>query len=365
MRKSDIANINPNTMTLPIFSNLREADLAVRIHRLVPILKSEESSEQWKVELHRMINMSDDSENFLPNLESYSHNIEHGLLRLYESKMFHHFDHRWASIDGLAIEPVREHPADFSKPRYLVPVQLVKDKMPERWRRQWLLAWRDVTNATNERTIISTVLPMSGVGNTAFLIYPEASPQLSSALMTTLCSFVVDFVARMKITGTHLPISSMKEIPCLTPSQLRSSPPWNREGESVVEWLLPRTLELTYTAWDLEDFAIDCGYHGPPFRWNDDRRFRLRCELDAAFFHLYGMDRTALGYIMETFPKVKKADFKQHGDYRTKHVILDIYDQMQRAIDTGEPYQTCLDPPPAHPSLTHPADTRPDDLLDD
>jgi hypothetical protein len=25
----------------------------------------------------------------------------------------------------------------------------------------------------------------------------------------------------------------------------------------------------------------------PPFRWNEDRRFLLRAELDAAFFHLY------------------------------------------------------------------------------
>jgi hypothetical protein len=25
----------------------------------------------------------------------------------------------------------------------------------------------------------------------------------------------------------------------------------------------------------------------PPFRWDEDRRFLLRAELDAAFFHLY------------------------------------------------------------------------------
>jgi len=48
-----------------------------------------------------------------------------------------------------------------------------------------------------------------------------------------------------------------------------------------------RLLQRTYTAWDLEAFALDCGYSGPPFRWDQERRFLLRCELDAAHFHLY------------------------------------------------------------------------------
>ncbi len=56
---------------------------------------------------------------------------------------------------------------------------------------------------------------------------------------------------------------------------------------------------------------------------------------------------------METFPIVKRKDVASHGEYRTKRVILDIYDAMQRAIDTGEPYQTPLDPPPADPRVAH------------
>jgi hypothetical protein len=53
-------------------------------------------------------------------------------------------------------------------------------------------------------------------------------------------------------------------------------------------------------------------------------------------------------YIMETFPIVKRKDMAAHGRYRTKETILDIYDAMQRAMETGEPYRTPLDPPPAN-----------------
>ena len=57
---------------------------------------------------------------------------------------------------------------------------------------------------------------------------------------------------------------------------------------------------------------------------------------------------------MEAFPVVKKKDIQQHGTYRTKLTILEIYDAMQRAIETGEPYKTRLDPPPADPRVAHP-----------
>jgi hypothetical protein len=66
----------------------------------------------------------------------------------------------------------------------------------------------------------------------------------------------------------------------------------------LADWIFPRALELTHTAWDMEPFAKDCNYAGSPFRWNEERRFLLRCELDAAYFHLYGIKRDDVDYIM-------------------------------------------------------------------
>ena len=60
---------------------------------------------------------------------------------------------------------------------------------------------------------------------------------------------------------------------------------------------------------------------------------------------------------MDTFPIVKKNDEKAHGEYRTRRVILEIYDAMAAASTSGKPYKTALSPPPADPSVAHP-DTR-------
>jgi hypothetical protein len=51
---------------------------------------------------------------------------------------------------------------------------------------------------------------------------------------------------------------------------------------------------------------------------------------------------------------VRRRDEQAHGEYRTKRLILEIYDELAEAIATGRPYQTRLDPPPADPRVAHP-----------
>ena len=65
--------------------------------------------------------------------------------------------------------------------------------------------------------------------------------------------------------------------------------------------------------------------------------------MDAAFFQLYGIERDDVAYIMETFPIVKRKDVAEFGEYRTKRMILDIYDAMAEAEATGTSYDSPFD----------------------
>ena len=58
----------------------------------------------------------------------------------------------------------------------------------------------------------------------------------------------------------------------------------------------------------MKPFARDLGDDGRPFRWDPQRRELLRAELDAAFFHLYGMSREDAEYILDTFPILRRKD---------------------------------------------------------
>jgi hypothetical protein len=173
-------------------------------------------------------------------------------------------------------------------------------------------------------------------------------------LLANLNSFVLDYLARQKVGGTNLTYGYLTQFPVLPPEKHDEFCPWSPRSR-LVDWITPILLELCYTAWDLQPWAKEMGYGGPPFRWDHERRFLLRCELDGAFFHLYGVNRDDTGYILDTFPIVRQEDEKQYGEYRTKRVVLEVYDDMQRAIDTGVPYQTILDPPPADPRVAHKA----------
>lgn len=56
---------------------------------------------------------------------------------------------------------------------------------------------------------------------------------------------------------------------------------------------------------------------------------------------------------METFPIVKRKDEAEYGEYKTKRVIMEMYDQMKLAMESGGEYQTWLEPPPSDERVAH------------
>jgi hypothetical protein len=172
--------------------------------------------------------------------------------------------------------------------------------------------------------------------------------------MANIGSLVSDFAVRRKVGGSNLNFFIVQQFAVLPPGSYDQPCPW-AVGAPLRDWIESRVLELTHTAWDMGHMARDLGYGGAPFRWDEERRFLLRCELDAAYFHLYGIERSDVGYIMETFPIVRRKDEQRYGEYQTKRVILEMYDEMAEAMRTGGAYQTRLDPPPADPRVAHEA----------
>jgi hypothetical protein len=158
----------------------------------------------------------------------------------------------------------------------------------------------------------------------------ELTARHALLLVANLNSFAFDYCARQMLGGTHLSDYIMKQLPALPPSRFESARTWT-DGRSVGDWVAARSLELCFTCDALAPFAEETEYSGPPFGWDSERRFQLRAELDAAFFHLYGLSREQVRYVMETFPIVKRKDEAKYGEYRTLDSILQRYDEFSGA----------------------------------
>ncbi|MFN7989778.1 MAG: N-6 DNA methylase [Thermoanaerobaculia bacterium] len=284
-------------------------------------------------------------------------------LPLYEGKMVAGYDHRSASVRFDPTNPVRRNqpdpfsdedhrdPKKYAQPLFWVNLADVRRRCGGDF--PWLLCVKDVTSATNERTAIASLVPFAALTDSVPWLAGELDGPAAAFLLANLNSFAVDFAARQKVSGMHLRGNALNELPVIRLHDSQLPGGYFRDSRAVMEFVLPRVLELSYTAWDLQPLAADLACSGPPFSWDTERRLLLRCELDATFFHLYGIPRADVDYIMDTFPIVRRNDEQKYGDYRTKSLILEIYDELQRAIDTGTPFVSRLDPPPGESRAAH------------
>jgi hypothetical protein len=377
---ADIARINPNTRTAPVFRSRADAELTAKIYSRVPVLIDEtrgKDGNPWGLSFMRMFDMANDSGLFrtaaqleaagyqrdgtdwvLPEgvtprqrpldlaggRDRHSLDLQGGGLRgigryvpLYEAKMIHQFDHRWATYDGSqsrdTTEAEKRDPKFEPEPRYWVPHDEVEARLASKgWTRGWLMGWRDICRSTDERTVIASAFPQLGVGHTCPLLFAEHSPALSVMPLGNMASLVLDFVARLKIGGTHLTYGYIKQLPILPPSAY---------SETDLEFLIHRILELTYTSHSMAPFARDLGYTGAPFPWDEDRRAYLRAELDAFYARAYGLTRDELRYILdptdvkgsnypsETFRVLKEREIRKYGEYRTAKLVLQAWDRLE------------------------------------
>lgn len=487
----EFALLNPNTGNCPIFRSRRDAELTKAIYRRVPVLWKERTPESnpWNLQFSRMFDMANDSEHFrtAEELRAQGCRLEGNIfvgpdaryLPLYEAKMIHQFDHRWATYEDAGGEPkAREVTAEEKRdpnfvvqPRYWVREDLVAERIPrypeplamalklghkesvqavlclwaagyhfvtgdveagagwitksygydlhsrvsgtfrlprpeqnargmadlfalraediarirqrladpweiadglvERFSPKWLLGWRDITNATNERTVVSAILPCVAVGDKVLLFFTPLGASEAIALHCAMNSFVLDYCARQKLGSTSLKYFIMRQLPMPTPDALRVYDPTIRH--TSVNWCASRTWELVYTANDLASVPKLINRDSATFPWNAPRRFEIRCELDAQFFRIYlpstadgqwapaegetdaqlsaltaafPTPREAVCHILDSFPIVRQKDEAAYGSYRSKDRILAIYDAMLEAQRTGRPYQSPLDPPP-------------------
>ncbi|MBE9078409.1 N-6 DNA methylase [Romeria aff. gracilis LEGE 07310] len=356
MLSPEIILVNPNTKTSPIFRTRVDADLTKKIYAYTSVIRdNSKDSNPWKISIHRMLNQTDDSELFITKKDlssrGYSSSMnslvckEKTFLPVYEAKMIHQFDHRFGTYKNQSKAQENQGKLPeldddqhkqvnlFSIPRYWVESDFLSKFISHHTKKRWLLAFRDITSSGVFRTAIAAFIPRVFASETCKIVYFDESVKTALVLCFLACinSLVFDYCARQKVSGNHLSTFIFEQLPVIPP---------NSYSRADIDFIAPRVLELTYTAWDLQPFAQDMGYDGEPFIWNPERRALLRADLDAYYAHLYGLSRDELRYILdpadlygpdfpsETFRVLKNNELKQFGEYRTQRLVLAAWDKL-------------------------------------
>ena len=345
---ADFQRINPNTGTAPVFRSRRDADLTTAIYRRLPVLvdrSNGQESRTWPLKYTTMFHMTNDSDLFRTRteLEEREGAWPSGGNRfdsptgewhpLYEGKMLQAFDHRAASIvvnpENLH-RPAQPEPATEEQhcdadwlpdPQYWVPA--AECGWPAA---TWVLGFKEITAATNVRTFIAALLPAVGFGNKVPIFRPENADRREWLLAANLNATILDFVTRQKLHGQTLNLYIVEQLPVVPLDRyddVRFGP------KTAADIVREAVLELSYTAHDMAPLAVDLGHVDeagevrPPFRWDAERRLRLRAKSDALFFHLYGVtDREDVRYVWSTFPIVERQDIQAFGRYRSRDLCL-------------------------------------------
>ncbi|MCK1715216.1 restriction endonuclease [Bradyrhizobium sp. 143] len=363
----DFARVNPNTGTAPIFKTRRDATLTTKVYDQLPVLVDRSTGGEvkaWPLRYSTMFHMTNDSSLFRTRFEleetegayPFIGNLYKGpsgeWLPLYEGKMAQAFDHRAANV---VVNPNNQHrpaqpeaatlkqhsdPAWQPDPQFWVSAS----ECPWNGNEGWVLGFKEITAATNERTFIAAIFPRVAFGNKLPLLLPEVpqSDRREYLLCANLNSTVFDFVTRQKVQGQTLNLFIVEQLPVVPFDHYAA----NRFGKKSAEEIVREAvLELTYTANDMTPFALDLGHVDsmgkvkPPFKWDEVRRMQLRAKLDAIYFLLYGItERDDVRYIYSTFPIVERQETATHGRYLSRDLCL----AWLSALSAGDPDATII-----------------------
>ncbi len=363
LTSQDIELVNPNTRTCPVFRFPRDAEIVRGIYSRVPVLALDDplAHNAWVIRFARLFDMANDSKLFqthdqLATAGWTSDGVnwvksDRRFVPLFDPKMAQQYNHRAASLaasghefrkiskESSSLEDLQD-PDFVPVPLYWVPEEALNARLGS-WFRNWLLGFKDVTGTTSTFLAAFTVVPRYGVSH-KFPVMLAAGSALEHALLLATCnSLVCEYVLRQKFQGLSLAYFYLKQLPVPGPERYESKTPFD-PGRSWTQWISPRVLELVYTSWDLEGFATDMGFQGEPFRWDPEKRFLLRAELEAALFHLYGLNHDEVLYIFSALSKLQSRDRTIYGEYRTREVVIALFDRMRDAQESGAVFHSEL-----------------------
>lgn len=199
---------------------------------------------------------------------------------------------------------------------------------------EYRIAYRDIARASDERTLIASVLPKGVVAHDKaptlrpYHIQPEEhdlnefplhsvyervfSDEELFVAVGLLNSLPFDFLMRTKIDSTVV-FYKLKE----------SQAPRLTKGDDWFEYIWTRAARLNCYGEEFEEMRGRLGGIEPATEM--DERREVQAELDAAAFHAYGLDREQTAFVLEDFHRVQNPRLMDEEYFG---MVLEKYDEL-------------------------------------
>lgn len=292
-----IETLSPDSLSVPEFRCEQDGVIAEKLFTH-PRLGTE-VPDHWRLVLTNELHMTNDSDLFKTSSGK-------GRLPLFEGKMIHQFTSEWAEPKYWIVE---------SEGRLRLGADSNRDTRLLNYQ-QYRLSFREIAAGTNERSLISTILPRGAFANHKLMVSKRGSAISEEELVyccAVLNSFAFDFLVRQRVAQTISMFTFYQlPVPRLTAADTAFAP------------IVKRAAQLICTTPEFDALAKEVGLRSHKSGVTDPAaRAKLRAELDGLVAQLYGLTEAEFSHILATFPLVPQG---------VRDAALDAY----RAVGLGQ-----------------------------
>ncbi|MCA2668656.1 MAG: ATP-binding protein [Microcystis sp. M114S2] len=280
-----IRKLSPDSLSVMEFKQDIDIHIAEKMSRF-PLL-GETLPDTWNLKLTSEFHMTNDSHLFKTEPAQ-------GRLPLYEGKMIHQFTHQYA---------LPKYWLDEKEARQALLKRGEVDKGQILDYQTYRLGFRSVSSSTNERSLISSLIPKSVFCGNSLSIseYEQNNFRENEAfkffILTILNSFLIDWMLRQKVSQ-NLNFFYIYQLPI----------PRLKEGDKYFQEIVENAAKLICTTEEFEQLAKEVGIGSHKNGVTEEaERMAIRAKLDAIVAHLYELTLTEFQHILSTFPLVPES----------------------------------------------------------
>jgi hypothetical protein len=259
-------------------------------------LLGETLPDTWNLKLTSEFHMTNDSHLFKTEPAK-------GRLPLYEGKMIHQFTHQYA---------LPKYWLDEKEARQALLKRGEVDKGQILDYQTYRLGFRSVSSSTNERSLISSLIPkLVFCGNSLSISECEQNnfqdnQSFKIFIVAVLNSFLIDWMLRQKVSQ-NLNFFYIYQLPI----------PRLKEGDRYFEEIVEKASKLICVSEEFDELAKEVGIGSHKNGVTEEtERAKIRAKLDAIVAHLYELNEIEFQHILSTFPlaseSVKTATLKAY-----------------------------------------------------